>query len=266
MFRNNFYNASPYLYMKGTLNLTISQGLSATDQTVRLTGKNVTGTVKTPTSVAYPDTNLNPSPDAVVPNARVCIHTSDWSVSQWTNADSSGVFSFGIAARTDYMLEIEAPWGDNTFGGYSKRTYSSVNVAEALTNLDSTITGGVRLAVPNISGRVMAGGSAQSGVWVNFNKSGFWTGANTNTQGKFRFAASEAGTYNLHVDSPSASYSSYDGTIEISSSDIANGKNLGDIVLSAPNVTGKVYDPTGATAQQNVGVQVCPYQTSGSCY
>ena len=263
---NNFYNVSPYLYMKGTSNLTISQSGSALNQTIRFTGKNVTGTVKTPTSVAYSDINANPSPDTVVPNAHVGIHTSDWSVSQWTNADSNGVFSFGVSARSDYILEVEAPWGDNIFGGYSKRTYASVNVAESLTNLDSTITGGVRLAVPNIFGRVMAGGSAQTGLWVNFNKSGVWIGANTNTEGKFRFAVSETGTYNLHVDSPSASYSSYDGSVEISTSDIANGKNLGDITLSAPNVTGKVYDPTGVAGQQNIGVQVCPYQISGTCY
>lgn len=268
-----FYNASPYLYTSSQTNITIVQGGSALSQTIRFAKQNVQGTVKTPCGAGgCPGTATasNPTPDKVVPNAHVGIHTQNWSVSQWVNAGSDGTFAFGVPAGSDYVLEVEAPYGDATFGVYSKNTYSGLTIGTDLTDLDtdipSILPNGPRLGVPNVFGRVMAGGSPLSGAYTHLDKEGYWNGMNTTTDGKFSFTVSQSGTYHLYVDSPSASYTSYDAEVTISSSEVTNGKNLGDITLSAPNVTGKVYDPTGATPQQNIGINVCPYNAPGNCY
>ena len=257
-----FYGVSPYLYTRGRISLNISQGGSALNQTIRFAAKNVQGTVKTP---AGEESASNPHPNTAVPNAHIGIHTQSWSVSEWTNTASDGTFGFGVSAGSDYILEVEPPFGDANFGVYSKNTYSGLTISTS-TNLDTVISGGPRLGIPNVFGRVMAGGSPLSGAYTHLDKEGYWSGMNSNADGKFSFTVSQAGTYHVYVDSPSANYSNYDHEVQISSTEVTNGKNLGDITLSAPNVTGKVYDPTGATPQQNIGINVCPYNAPGNCY
>ncbi|MBM3250618.1 MAG: hypothetical protein FJZ07_00015 [Candidatus Nealsonbacteria bacterium] len=260
---NTFYRTSPYSYQRAKQNITISQGGSALNQTIRFAVKNVSGTLKTPSGNV---STSNPVPNTVVPNAPVGIHTQDWSINEWTNTGSDGTFSFGVPAGSNYVLEIEPPWGDATFGVYSKNTYSGLTIESTLTNLDTLISGGPRLAVSNIFGRVMAGGSPMANAFVGLNREGYWSGVNTDSEGRFSFAVSQSGNYYLNVNSVSSAYSNYNAEVSISSSEVTSGKNLGDIVLSAPNVTGKIYDPSGLTPQANIGLDICPYNAPGTCY
>ena len=269
------YNPNNYRFNEAWY--TIALGGSTTSANLSLTQLNVQGTVKTPAGDA---SDSNPSPDTVVPNAHLNIHTTDWTVNKWTDTDTSGVFYFGGVTAGSYVMEVEPNWGDSTFGGYSRVSYSVVigssnvdayNAETGITNLDNDAngiaTGGaIRLGVPNVFGTVLAGGEAVSGAWVNLNKDSYWSGTNTDSNGKFRFSVSQSGTYHLNVDSNSSSYSNYSADVAISDTEVTNGKDIGNINLSAPNVTGKVYDPTGTTGQQNISIDICPYMSPGTCY
>ncbi len=265
-------------YTRGEKSLNIAQGGSALLQTVNFAAMNVQGTVKTPTSIACADTNLNPYPNEAVRYARICLHTQDWSTQVCTSADANGVFQVGVAAGSNYILEIDPQWGDDKYGGYTHRTHTGITIQAELTNLDTVISGGPRLGVPNIFGRVYGDANSNglyttgeeiASVYLNLNKEGFWQGVNTNSEGKFRLSVSDAGTYTFHIDS-SGTYSAYNSQITISVAEVSSGKNLGDIPLPSPNVSGSVYGPLGTSAattlQQNVGVELCPYQQAGQCY
>lgn len=255
----NFYKSSAYNYQNSSTNITIAQNSSSTNNNINLTSKNVIGVVKTPTGTT---SDSNPSPDTAVPNANIGLHTSTWSWNQWTSTDSSGAFEFGgVPAGSDYVLEIEVPWGNVTFGGYSRTSFTSLTVATSgVTNL-----GTKRFQLPNFYGTVLAGGSEASGVYVSLNKEGFGSSTNTDSSGKFRFAISTSGTYNFRVEAPSG-YANYETTVDITSSDISSGKNLGNISLAAPNVTGYVYNSAVSAGVQYVSIDICPYMNPGRCY
>jgi len=278
---NNYYGVevSPPYYNPDGLQrtevwTTISQNDSASVDIV-LPSLNVQGTLKTPAGAS----KANPSPDTVVPNANIGIHNQDWSISQWTNTDSNGVFQFGVPEGSDYILEVEPPYGDDSFGGYSGRSYENLTIGAELTNLDTVILGGPRLAVPNIFGRAYTDtnsnniydtGEEIERAWVSMWSPGFWAGMHTNTQGKFSFALSDAGNYDINIDSPSSNYSNYSAEITVSAAEISSGKDLGDIAFPNPNVTGKIYGPASSddanTGQANINIDICPYMSPGQCY
>lgn len=268
--RPSTYYAETNNYMRAeTSMITIAQSSSALNQTVRFRALNVQGTVKTPTSATCSDSNLNPYPDEAVRYARVCLHTQDWSVDVCESANASGVFQLGVPAGTNYILDVEPQWGDDKYGGYSMKSYSGLTILASLTNLDTLISGGPRLGYPNVFGRALAGGSAADSIMVDLSKGGFWRSNRTNSEGKFRFSVPESGTYHLHIDSY-GTYSEYDADVVISSAEVSTGKNLGDISLPSPNVSGKVYGPAGtadaATVYENVEAELCPYMMPGQCY
>lgn len=261
--------------------ITIAQGVTSSVKNITLPSLNVQGTVKTPITSTGNATTANPSPNIIVPNAQITIHNQDWSVVQWATTNSLGVFQFGVTPGSNYILEIQPPYGDDTFGVYSGRSYEGITVgATGLTDLDEQIVNasngdGPRLAVPNVFGRIYTDNNSNSGyddgegvgsAWTNMYGPGFWAGMNTNSEGKFSFAVPEAGNYDISIDSPSSSYSDYSAKVSVSSAEISAGKNLGDIPFSAPNVTGNIYGPTGSDGQENISIDICPYMSPGQCY
>ena len=258
--------------------ITISQGVPNSVKNISLPALNVQGTLKTPTGASA----SNPNPNEPVPNANISIHNQDWSVNQWAITDSNGVFQFGVPAGSDYILEVQPPYGDDSFGGYSGRSYEGLTIGATLTNLDTDISGGPRLAVPNVFGRVYkdinsnsvydAGGEKADGAWVSMWGPGFWAGMNTNSEGKFSFAVSDAGNYEINIDAPSSDYSNYSAEISVSSVEVSNGigHDLEDVAFPTPNVTGQIFGPVASAdkenGQSNISVDVCPYMMPGQCY
>ena len=240
---------------------------------IDLTLKNVTGTLKTPAGAT---SNTNPYPDTPVPNASIQLRTQDWSYEQWTNTDANGNFEFGGAlAGTNYVLEIEPPWSGN-FEGYARTTITGLVLGAAALGWDAgtsitdlnqdakAVTSAIRFGSPNVFGRVLAGGSPVDDAWVNMWGPNAWYGTNTDSTGKFKFGGVEIGWYEIEVDpgSNASAYSRYMSVVEITS---ATSNDLGDISLSAPNVSGYVYGPTGTSAQ-SAWVDACPYNAPGQCY
>ncbi|MBI2645361.1 carboxypeptidase regulatory-like domain-containing protein, partial [Candidatus Uhrbacteria bacterium] len=225
---------------------------------ISLTAEKVTGTIKTPSGSV---SDSNPFPDVVVPNASVSIHTSNWSSSYWGQTDSSGNFSFGSIADGTYLMDIDPPYS----GDY--KVYPRTSIGE-ITISGTTALGIKRFATPNIFGRALQGTSPVENSWVSLHKEGFWAGASTNAAGRFAFGGVSAGKYKLEISPPggTVNMARIETDIEISATEATNGKNLGDFVFAAPNVTGKILPPTGSSGVRDVWVNIQPASGPGMYY
>ena len=258
------YHQQKLGYQKGASSRCLTLDETSTNNTINLTTANVTGTIKTPSAAS----EANPFPDTVVPNAGVGLHTSDWSYQQWANTDSSGNFSFGGAsAGTNYVLEIESPSSGN-FAGYARTTIQGLTVnASGVTNLNNdakAVSGALRFSLPNVFGSVQCGGVNEANAWVELQKDGAWYGSNSDSSGKFKFGGVSIGTYTLRIQ-PVVGSSCATTTFSASITS-ATSNDLGIKSLSTPNISGSIKDPTGATGQANVWLDLCPYQNPGQCY
>ncbi len=60
----------------------------------------------------------------ILENAEVMIHTSDWSVNQWTRTDNNGQFSFSNLGTGTYNLEFRPPWDSQGLVSPNRRTFT----------------------------------------------------------------------------------------------------------------------------------------------
>jgi len=259
------YHSQKLGYQKGASSKCLTLDEISTNNTVNLTTANVTGTIKTPAGTS---SEANPTPDTAVPNAGVGLHTPDWSYQQWANTDSSGNFTFGGAtAGTNYVLEIESPYSGN-FAGYARTTIQGLTVnASGVTNLNNdaqAVSGALRFSLPNVFGSARCGGVDEAYASVELQKDGAWYGSSSDSSGKFKFGGVLIGTYTLRIQ-PVAGSSCATTSFSVSITS-ATSNDLGVKSLSTPNVSGSIKDPTGATGQANVWLNLCPYQNPGQCY
>ena len=270
-YHNYVLNYKPSV--SGGYDQVLDPGEIKTDINIYLTQINVTGTIKTPPGN---ETESNPYPDTVVPYANVCLHTQDWSYEQWTQTDENGIFYFGGAPQGEnYILEIEPPYSGE-FSSYARTRISGLKIGPEANgyNSETKITNfnyddqaqnqALRISIPNVFGRVLAGGSPVPNAWVSLYRESLRYETSTDENGKFRFGGVGIGKYTLEVDpGENSSYSRYQGEVEISSE---TENILEDISLSEPNVKGYVFGPSGSEGQSNVWVEICPSQNPGICY
>ncbi|MDD5466128.1 MAG: SH3 domain-containing protein [Candidatus Omnitrophica bacterium] len=284
------YDATVNGYLSTTATQSVTSASPSNNlKNITLPSMNVNGIVMTPTGSA---SDSNPFPNAAVPRARVHIFKSDWTFDRWADADSNGAFQFGGVPDGTYVLEIEPTFcGDNDpnvakFCGYTKTRFENVAIAGASNDLgikryaspnfygyvyadansnntyNFTDTNANSTCDTNIAGETGANTEGKANAWININKDGFWTNAQTDACGKFAVSLPNTGSYHIDVQGVTG-FASYNADISVPALPISSPQY---IKLSAPNFSGYVYGPSGSTGQQNAWINLCPASGPGNCY
>lgn len=273
------WNVNRYFTTSANVNVT---GAGPYLQNITIAAENVTGTVKTPTGTA---SDANPFPDTAVPSANVHIFKSDWSFDRWTTTDANGAFTFAGVANGTYNIELEPSYCGNQdatiakFCSYPRTRIESVAVSGV------TSLGVLRFGAPNFYGYIYADADTdnsydftdantngkcdpgettegQGNTWINMSKDSFWTSGQTDSCGRYSFYLPSTGRYYISAQPPSG-YATYSNDIDVAALPLTSPNN---IKLSAPNVTGYVYGPTGSVGQANTWLNLCPSTGMGTCY
>ena len=141
--------------------------------------------------------------------------------------------------------------------GYNANYPDPLPMSATVTAGETNDLGQIRLKTPNISGRITdpTEATGQSNVSVYLSGNGIWDNATTTSQGYFYFYIETTGAYALQINPPYGS--SYfapkpDPTFSFSGSNV----DLGNVKLSAPNITGKLTQPDGTTAVSGAYISV----------
>lgn len=192
---------------------------------------------------------LEPTGNAsYVVNAYISIQNSNYSVYQSAYTDSQGRFSFLDVPVGSYTLRV-----DGYNANYPDPMPMSVTVSADVTN----DLGQIRLKTPNVTGKITdpSGATGQSNVSVNLSGNGIWDYATTTSQGVFNFYIETTGTYTLQIN-PSYGSTYFAPKPDPSFTFSGSNVDLGNIKLSAPNITGKLTEPNGVTAVSGAYISV----------
>jgi len=188
--------------------------------TIQLQAPNIYGYVYTPVWAEGHTSSTNPTPDEVVENAWVNMHTKyqqGMAQERWYDGDTNeqGKFSFGGVEAGTYILEIEKPWESS----YSSPSNIEITISDEVAAGTETLVIGaggeieaanatttpVRLTLPQLVGTLKdPDGNAVNNCWVMAHNDN-WTidqGTNSDDNGQFRFGGLDDGTYTLEIDPP----------------------------------------------------------------
>lgn len=252
---------------------TVTQGALGADtyvSAIALSQGNVSGTVYT--------TGSNTAKSGYVNVERYNATLGFWEwVDLWANVGNTGTFKMNIQKPGGYKLTVNPPPGDNTYS----RTVKYVNVVdsggikvcaaadEAAAKLGTcaspaeTLALSVTLTGANVTGKVIASGTAVRDAWISVqqydSKLGYWNwlgGTNTNSSGSYALNLNP-GTYRLEVNPP---WNNSSGLVRqyVSVTKTADNLAVPTIVLSSGNLSGKVtelFDTGTAVAYTNIMVE-----------
>lgn len=213
--------------------------------TIKLTNPTLRGIVVDPNGTA-------------VGSAQVDVRSMDYTVNRGTMAAEDGAFKLGGLENGTYILIARAPQGSQ---------YSDTETSVAITDKNTVKNiGNVALSSPNILGRIvdpsgnpLVLGQQQGPGGLNVNVDIFNQDRTVqrNTQidsdGYFRFGTLPTGTYTLttNIWGSSIYTATADQTITVTSGTLLN---VGNLLLSSPQITGTVKNPDGSLAS-NAWVQ-----------
>ncbi|MFH0818962.1 MAG: fibronectin type III domain-containing protein [Patescibacteria group bacterium] len=173
------------------------------------------------------------------------IQDDEWRWITSGSTDESGLISAGIAVDGDYTLYI-----------YNSLTYNTAEFPFTISSGVSDITDPLVPPLPNVTGQVLAGGSAVSNVYMYLYGTesvgdGMWVYeySYTDQDGNFNFHVDYPGTYQIYVDSwnlpsgysaPSATYSVTIDDVEVAADAITI-----NLLENTKTISGTVKDAGG---------------------